>query len=436
MRKLKLLLFVGLVASCGSGDLDIKTGANNATPGDDMVGSTPNNGTMPDMGVPPTRDMSPNNLPLPDMDDNNVPGEDMDTPDMRPPMCDPADCGPGASCQNNVCTCDDGLLGDPLVGCSVVDPCENVSCAAGASCNPDGSCSCDPFFSGDPTTGCDPTVPAADLSARSAADVCAIWTDQYQRSSPDFWMIEPDANDACDPGRLHPEELRNALHRTSQYRMLVGLHPVSLAAGSIETTQDCAMMHDANNSGGLSLDHNPPQSWNCYTQAGANGCGSSNLAGGINQPAGTVGLYVADNNVPSLGHRRWVFNPRMGQTAFGHKGRFGAMYAFDGSRNHNVAYVAYPAPGPFPRGAISGKWSIHGGASYQADFDVEITNLGDMSDVPVSNITAPVFGNLASTLAWDVNTNSLPVDTTYRITIRDGGGAMVQQYETTLVDCP
>jgi hypothetical protein len=427
MKPLCLTIVTLLLAACGGGELDIKLGDSGVDPVRPDTGALPNNSANTlnsDMGTPPGDMSGPNNV---------ITSPDMTDPlDMAPPpMCDPADCGSGASCQNNVCTCDDGLFGNPLEGCSPMDPCANVSCPAGSSCNPDGTCSCDPFFSGDVATGCVPTPPAADLSARSNGDVCAIWEDQYQRSSQDFFLLDP--VDECDPGRLHPEELRQALHTTSRYRMLVGLHPVSLAAGRIENTQQCATMHEATNQG---LNHTPPNTWTCFTQEGYSGCSSSNLAGGIRSPAGTVGLYVADNGIASLGHRRWVLNPRMGATAFGHRGQYGAMYAFDTSRSHNPDFVAYPAPGPFPRAAIGGKWSIHGGGSYSDQHVVTVTNMGDGSDVPVSNITAPVFGNLASTLSWTVSTGGLPLETTYRVTINDSGGALVREYDTTLIACP
>lgn len=428
MRLFCVTVLLLAMSACRGGELDIQLADDmeSVFPAPDAAFSDTSPGDTPDSGPGgPPDDGSGGGDP-------DLGGTDASTmADMAvPPVCDPADCGPGASCQNNVCTCDDGLLGDPFTGCSAANPCEDANCPAGSSCNPDGSCSCDPFFTGNATTGCSPTPPAADLSVRTKADVCAIWTDDYVRASQDFWLIEP-ASD-CDPGVLHPEELRAALHTTSRYRMLVGLHPVSLSAGNLENVQDCAMMHDANNA---SLNHTPPNSWACYTQAGYGGCSSSNLARGLGAPAGTVGLYIQDNGVPSLGHRRWVFNPGMGATAFGHRGSYGAMFAFDGSRAHNPAFVAYPAPGAFPRDAILGKWSIHGGGNYTDSHTVTITNMTSGADVPVSNVTAPVFGNLASTLAWDVSTNQLPVDTTYRITIRDSGGTVVREYDTTLVTC-
>lgn len=342
--------------------------------------------------------------------------------------CADITCGENATCADGACSCDDGFFGDPDTGCAMENPCADVECPAGSSCVADGSCACDPFFA-DQGGACEPRQPALPAN-RTATEVCDIWTSTYDRSSPDFWMIEP--TEQCDPGVLHPEEQRAALHRTSVYRLLVGLYPVSLAGDRVVAQQECSMMMDANNA----INHEPPMNWACYTDGGAGAAGSSNLALGVRNPAGTVDLYIADPGTPSLGHRRWIFNPSMGVTAFGHKGSGGCMYSFGGGRSHDPEYVAYPAPGPFPRAAIGGKWSISGGGNYQADFAVTITNMSDMSDVPVSNITAPAFGFLPSTLSWDVNTSQLPVDTDYQVTIEDANGAMVQQYVTHLVNCP
>lgn len=421
MKRTSLLLLV-VLAAC-SGSVDIREGEAPEQPGYDS-------GQHRDVGSPPSYDASQPG------DDTAAPSPDSDLPDDGPQpdthvpeVCDPAQCGEGASCQDNVCTCDEGLFGDPLQACTPANPCEAVTCPDGASCNPDGSCSCDPFFTGDGVNGCVPRPADTNLQQRTKAEVCAVWTDNYQRSSNDFWMIEPTTE--CDFGVLHPEEQRQALHTTSRYRILVGLHPVSLMPSAVVTTQACATTHAAQGSG---LDHNPPSTWKCYTPEGAAGAGSSNLASGIGQPAGTVGLYVVDNGVPSLGHRRWIFNPGMGRTAFGHRGRFGAMYAFDGSRNHSVEFVAYPSPGAFPQAALGGKWSIHGGGSYRDDFGVAIRNVNDDTALTVSDITAPVFGNLASTLSWRVASPAL--DTPYEITITNAEGVVVQQYTTTLVSCP
>lgn len=394
---------------------------------DTDLGFPPDGAGVPDTGRQPDAPSSDDVR----SDDVTNAGPDVETPDAAADvaMCDPSMCGAGASCRDNRCQCDEGLFGDPLTGCAPTNPCENVTCPGGASCNPDGSCSCDPFFDDDGAGGCTPQGQPADLTTRTKADVCDIWTSTHP--SPGPWLIEPVAE--CDQGVMHPDELRNALHRASQHRMLVGLYPVSLAAGQIDNVQQCATMMAANNA----LDHNPPSSWKCYTPEGAAGAGSSNLALGYASAAATVDGYMRDGNTPSLGHRRWVINPAMAATAFGQRGRGGCMYAFGGGRNHSPPMVAYPAPGPFPRDAILGNWSIGAPVGFNDQYDVTIMNLTTGTPVTVTNVYVPDgnYGNLPA-LAWTVDTAQLPVDNDYEVTITDGGGATAFQYVTTLVSCP
>ncbi len=427
-----LALSVVLTAGCNAGSLDVSDGADAGFVFDEAVSDS----SQLDQGMT-LRDLGSEFGDMPTAaDDGGAPPLDTGgSPDAGEPdagrSCPEVACGSGASCIEAVCVCDPGLLGDPWVSCASNNPCEGVTCPGGASCSADGTCGCDPFFSGDPNQECIPTAPASDLAARTTQEVCDLWQSSHARSSLDFFLIEPTSE--CDPGVLHPDEMREALHTTSKYRMLVGLYPVSLAQSVVDNQQECATMHEAQGSG---LSHEPPPSWACYTSGAASAAGSSNLAGGVRNPAGTVGLYVGDRGVPSLGHRRWIFNPGMGITAFGHRGSYGCMYSFGRGRNHSVEFVAYPSPGPFPRAALQGQWSIHGGASWSDGHQVVITRLSDMADVPVSGVNNPVFGNLASTLAWTVSANAIEADVDHRISILDAGGATVLEYVTRLVSCP
>src|SRR5207237_326154 len=91
----------------------------------------------------------------------------------------------------------------------------------------------------------------------------------------------------------------------------------------------------------------------CYTDAGARAAGESNLAKGVDLPADAVDLFMSDDGVDSLGHRRWCLAPAAGVTAFGHTGQSTCMYSFgmrgpgpaggydvtvDVSAGHTVAY--------------------------------------------------------------------------------------------------
>lgn len=85
-------------------------------------------------------------------------------------------------------------------------------------------------------------------------------------------------------------------------------------------------------------------------------------------PKFTTG-YMQDNrgnNVLTVGHRRWILNPSMGQTGFGYaestSGKsYSVMYAFDKSKTGvDYDFIAWPSSGNFPNTIMSAKepWSV------------------------------------------------------------------------------
>lgn len=109
------------------------------------------------------------------------------------------------------------------------------------------------------------------------------------------------------------------------------------------------------------LNHTParPDNYpNALYQLGYRATSSSNLAQGPATLDGAIRLYMDDTprgplqqdaNI-SLGHRRWILNPAMQQTAFGLVNGFSTMQSFDRSRRDDVkkAFVAWPAEGAHP----------------------------------------------------------------------------------------
>lgn len=124
-----------------------------------------------------------------------------------------------------------------------------------------------------------------------------------------------------------------------------------------------------------SLDHAPPKPRGmpeAFYKQGLASTGSSNIhqsIGTISTLADAVLSFLDDSdpsNIDRLGHRRWVLNPSMGVTAFGHAGdgktAFVTMQAFDTSRKGGPDYdfVAWPSPGWFPSSflAAAQAWSV------------------------------------------------------------------------------
>lgn len=347
--------------------------------------------------------------------------------------CEGVTCGANSTCDKGSCRCDAGYV-KVNMECVLDDsnPCDNVTCNTGAICK-NGNCECAPGFMGDGQT-CTPINPG-DTAARTEQQVCDRWKQDRVNQSTKMWQTEP--NDQCEPGVLDAVMQEDAIRRTSLFRWLVGLGPVTTKPNYLTITQACATTLAAHNQG---LSHSIDMSYTCYSSEAQQGAGSSNLALGRNHPADSVDLYVGDRGVRSLGHRRWVFNPGMGATGFGQRGRYSCMYSFDrGGQGPNPDYVAYPAAGFFPRAALIGYWSF-ASAKYRFDSNttVSIKRVSDNQPVTVSDVYIPGGGYGQPTLAWNVATNDVQTGTEYEVTIDNltGSAGTTVVYRVTLSDCP
>lgn len=348
-------------------------------------------------------------------------------PDQTADPCANVSCGANASCAGGTCTCDNGFQGDPTTACTPANPCTGVSCSYGATCNA-GQCTCDTGFDANGQGGCTPQSPG-DTAARSQIEVCDRWNADRQNRAQTMFQVEP--ADMCDPGILHPDVITDALRRTTLFRWLVGLPAVTSLPNMLPVTQACATTLAASNRG---LSHSLDASYTCFTPEAAQGAGSSNLAFGIGSPADSVDLYVGDNGVRSLGHRRWVLNPGMGATAFGQRGSYSCMYAFDGSSGANPQFVAYPAPGFFPRAALIGYWSFGSNSMGFSDQTTVTIKTAAGVDVPVNDVYVPGGGYGIQVIAWQVPNAQVDVD--YDVTIANLSGATPSvTYRTRLVNC-
>lgn len=343
--------------------------------------------------------------------------------------CSDAMCGDNASCMNGACVCDSGFGGDPMEGCTPGDPCAEVECAFGATCNASGECLCDPGFEPDGNGGCLAVTPG-DTASRTAEDVCQRWIADFPMRSNSLFSTDP--SDSCDSGILHPDTIQDALRRTSLFRWLVGLPAVTSNPEQLTVTQACATTLAAENAG---LTHTIPDTFECYSQDARTGAASSNIARGVDWPAQSVDLYVGDNNVPSLGHRRWVFNPSMGSTGFGQRDSYSCMYSFDRSGSASPDYVAYPPPGPIPLAAMRGVWSFHSSRyTFTESADVEVLDVDANTPLTVADVYIPSGGYGQPTLAWTVS--GAQADTQYEVRITGLGGIGDSViYRTTLVSC-
>jgi len=111
-----------------------------------------------------------------------------------------------------------------------------------------------------------------------------------------------------------------ALEELNYMRSLHDLPPVVYDQGSQDQVQKCALVLAAN----AALSHKPPEDWYCWSQPGYTGCSKSNIH--IHKyssyqepkyPLEPIVSFLKDENVESLGHRRWILDPFLKQISFG-----------------------------------------------------------------------------------------------------------------------
>ncbi len=198
---------------------------------------------------------------------------------------------------------------------------------------------------------CAPDAPEP-FRSRAEAEVCGRWASDVVTVRNEWTATDP--SNACDLGTVSEDAYANAILRTNVYRWLAGLDPISEDVARRPAQQACAVIQRALGR----LNHYPPADSPCYTPEGAGAAGSSNLAMGGGSLAASVELYVGDRGVGSLGHRRWLLNPRALVTSFGYKPPYSCMYSFSNGARADPDFVAWPPPGWVPVTAARGEWSF------------------------------------------------------------------------------
>jgi hypothetical protein len=245
---------------------------------------------------------------------------------------------------------------------------------------------------------------------------------------------------ACSPGTTSTAYRQATIDRVNFYRALAGLPGnITLLGGTdAADTQAAALIFSANQN----LSHDPPSSWICWTQAGHDGAGNSNIALGYgnNAAAGTgaVDLYMDDlgTNNTAVGHRRWVLYPPQAQMDSGSipynpQWAANALWVFAGwgSRPPTPNGVTWPSRGYVPwqlLPAQSNRWSFSWPNAHFAGATVTMSRNGVPLGVPSYETIQNGYGD--NTLVWQPQgvTYAQPAaDVIYHVTINGitGGGA-------------
>jgi MYXO-CTERM domain-containing protein len=172
----------------------------------------------------------------------------------------------------------------------------------------------------------------------------------------------------CDPGDLLPPGRPNALKLVNLYRFLTGMPEVTEDPTFDTDAQDCAIIQAANG-----LSHTVSSTATCYNAAGATASNRSSICSG--QAVGCIDLYMDDSanaTGPNFGHRTWILANSLGPVGFGSVGSgrsqtASCFYQVGGSGKANVAWVAWPSPGPVPLQAFTATELDKAGWSLQSD---------------------------------------------------------------------
>ncbi len=181
--------------------------------------------------------------------------------------------------------------------------------------------------------------------------------DFYNDNDPpvvSLYETEPDVSE-CYAGKISSAEKQKVLIRINFIRSLHDLPPVTYEEDDDIYTSECALLIAANKK----LDHNPSDSWSCYSKEGRTGCQKSNIYiryGMISQlkSESIVDAFMTDEGVPTLGHRRWFLDPWLKHISFGRVDDFyqqvvGSAIKVNNDDNdgpiiseNDIPFVAYP----------------------------------------------------------------------------------------------
>jgi hypothetical protein len=268
---------------------------------------------------------------------------------------------------------------------------------------------------------------------RSPEGVCARWNADRADMSEGTWS---GSIASCDPGDISSEGRENALRIFNLYRWLADLPLVETEAERDQQAQACALMMDANDT----LDHEPPESWTCWSETGAQGARTSNISSGAGVQS--VDGYMLDpGNETTMGHRRIVLSNWLGPIGLGSTGENGAscMQNIGGTGDAGKEWVAWPPPGAFPLQAYSSTWSSLGNTGWSVQSEridlsaasVSVTMGGEPRAVDVS----PLDGNYGSTNAIRIVPNGWDVAAGETYDVQLTGIDTPIEYSIQIVDC-
>jgi hypothetical protein len=174
------------------------------------------------------------------------------------------------------------------------------------------------------------------------------------------------SNRRCRAGHMSARAMRATLESVNFVRAMGGLAPVSFRKTLSSKAQKAALIMSANES----LSHDPPRSWRCWTRAGHDAAGHSNLAFSFPQitAGGAIKQYMDDggSNNRAAGHRRWIMYPPTLSMGNGMTSTTNALWVFGptSASRPSPDWVSWPSAGFFPAPLEpNNRWSLSSGVS-------------------------------------------------------------------------
>jgi hypothetical protein len=270
----------------------------------------------------------------------------------------------------------------------------------------------------------------------AAANKSPVWTGNYG---------------TCSAGTTAQDYRSAAAQRLNWFRSMAGV-PVGISLDPAYSAkgQQAALMFSVNRQ----LSHDPPTSWTCYTDEGAEAAGSSNIcystgANYLQSDPGCVNLYMLDSgtNNTAVGHRRWILYPQTQTMGTGDVPGNGvnysanALWVFDGNYGAprpatRDGFVAWPPNGFVPSPVVYPRWSFsYPSASFTA---AAVTMQCNGSNLPLQQFPAQ-DGYGENTIVWEPITCPVPAggDAIATVTISNvivGGNPQTFSYAVRIFD--
>lgn len=237
----------------------------------------------------------------------------------------------------------------------------------------------------------------------------------------------------CTAGTVSQATHNAVIKRINYFRRMVGLNDhCTLDTTLFAQEQQTALIMSANGQ----LSHNPPSSWLCWTQAGADGAAASNIALGyhsVNAVTAFINDFGTGNEM--VGHRRWILHSRKQSFSYGSTGDAMALYVFRNDTNTIVPdYIAYPPKGYVPQSLVFTRWSFSIPNANFAAATVTMTGPGGAA-IPLTVISSAANGYGDNTIVWQPTgiSTSGTNDVTYTVTVSGIGSAAATTYTYSVV---